>query len=112
MWWAVKERVVRAIIYATPWGRFRAGCKRQWPIIVTSCGFALAGLLVFSDNSRLACLVTVLTLLVAAALRLALPREALGVLVVRSRATDVALLLLWAVTLAGVALPPPNLWAH
>ena len=79
----------------------------QWPIGSVLLG-VLAGLFVsLVDGWRPGAVVVGLAVVVAAVLRLVLPERTLGLLVVRSRAMDVTLLLLAGVGVVVLALLVP-----
>lgn len=87
-----------------------SGWWRQWPITVVLLGVALALSLVIFDYFRRGAVVLAGSVLLAAFLRLLLPDREAGLLVVRSRRVDVAILGIFGVVLALFAfwVPPPR----
>ena len=86
------------------------GWWRQWPIIVVLVGVGVALLLVGLDYFRRGAVVLAGSVLLAAFLRLLLPEREAGLLVVRSRKVDVAILGVLGILLAVFAfwVPPPR----
>ena len=83
---------------------------RQWPIIVVLTGVGIALVLVALDYFRRGSVVLAGSVLLAAFLRLFLPEREAGLLVVRSRKIDVAVLGVLGALLALFAfwVPPPR----
>ena len=83
---------------------------RQWPISVVLAGVVVALLLVTFDYFRRGAIVLAASVLLAAFLRLLLPEREAGLLVVRSRRVDVAILGTFGILLALFAfwVPPPR----
>lgn len=83
---------------------------RQWPITVVLIGVAIALGLVAADYFRRGAVVLAGSVLLAAFLRLFLPEKEAGLLVVRSRKVDVAILGTLGLLLAIFAfwVPPPR----
>lgn len=83
---------------------------RQWPIVVVLLGVAAALVLVSLDYFRRGSIVLAGSVLLAAFLRLLLPDREAGLLVVRSRRVDVAVLGVLGALLALFAfwVPPPR----
>ena len=86
------------------------GWWQQWPIIVVLLGVAIALTLVALDYFRRGSIVLAGSVLLAAFLRLLLPDREAGLLVVRSRRVDVAVLGILGALLAVFAfwVPPPR----
>ena len=86
------------------------GWWQQWPIIVVLLGVAIALTLVALDYFRRGSVVLAGSVLLAAFLRLLLPDREAGLLVVRSRRVDVAVLGILGALLAVFAfwVPPPR----
>lgn len=86
------------------------GWWRQWPIVVVLLGVGIALALVAADFFRRGSIVLAGSVLLAAFLRLLLPDREAGLLVVRSRKVDVAILGVLGVLLALFAfwVPPPR----
>ena len=86
------------------------GWWRQWPILVVLAGVVIALALVASDYFRRGSVVLAGSVLLAAFLRLLLPEREAGLLVVRSRRVDVAVLGVLGALLAVFAfwVPPPR----
>lgn len=82
----------------------------QWPIIVVLVGVGIALILVSLDYFRRGSVVLAGSVLLAAFLRLLLPDREAGLLVVRSRRVDVAVLGVLGALLAIFAfwVPPPR----
>ncbi len=83
---------------------------RQWPIIVVLTGVGIALTLVAMDHFRRGSVVLAGSVLLASFLRLFLPDREAGLLVVRSRKIDVAVLGVLGALLALFAfwVPPPR----
>lgn len=64
----------------------------QWPITLVLIGVAVAMVMIGLDAFRRGCVVLSASVLLAAFLRLMLPEDDAGLLVVRSRKVDVAIL--------------------
>lgn len=86
------------------------GWWRQWPIFVVLLGVGIALTLVALDYFRRGAVVLAGSVLLAAFLRLLLPDREAGLLVVRSRKVDVAILGVMGILLAVFAfwVPPPR----
>ena len=86
------------------------GWWRQWPILVVLTGVVIALALVSLDYFRRGSVVLAGSVLLAAFLRLLLPDREAGLLVVRSRRVDVAVLGVLGALLAVFAfwVPPPR----
>lgn len=86
------------------------GWWRQWPILVVLAGVVIALVLVTLDYFRRGSVVLAGSVLLAAFLRLLLPDRDAGLLVVRSRRVDVAVLGVLGALLAVFAfwVPPPR----
>nr|WP_272923768.1 DUF3017 domain-containing protein [Streptomyces sp. SID3343] len=80
---------------------------REWPAVVVFGCLAAALLTAALDGFRIATVLIAATFVVAAALRLCL--HDVGVLAVRSRFTDIAVMLMFgaAVLLLGLSIPEP-----
>jgi hypothetical protein len=84
---------------------------KQWPLLIVVGGVVLGlGIAVLSEDSwRLGCLVIGCSLGVGAVERLALPRRDAGLLQVRGRAFDIAVLALTGAAIIALAiLVPPG----
>lgn len=83
---------------------------RQWPILVVLLGVVVALVLVALDYFRRGSVVLAGSVLLAAFLRLLLPDREAGLLAVRSRRVDVAILGVMGALLAIFAfwVPPPR----
>jgi len=83
---------------------------RQWPISVVLAGVVVALALVSFDYFRRGAVVLAGSVLLAAFLRLLLPQKDAGLLAVRSRRVDVAILGVLGLLLALFAfwVPPPR----
>jgi hypothetical protein len=81
---------------------------REWPLAVVLTGMALGLGVVAADHFRPGTILFALSVLAGAVLRAMLPERTAGLLVVRSRALDVATLGLLgaALTVLAVAVPP------
>lgn len=88
----------------------RRGWLRQWPITIVLVGVAVAMLLIALDYFRRGSIVLSAAVLLAAFLRLLLPDEDAGMLVVRSRKVDVITLGVLGVGLTVFTfwVPPPS----
>jgi hypothetical protein len=86
------------------------GWWQQWPIIIVLLGVGIALALVVMDYFRRGSIVLAGSVLLAAFLRLLLPDREAGLLVVRSRRVDVAILGILGALLAVFAfwVPPPR----
>ncbi len=86
------------------------GWWRQWPILVVLLGVVVALVLVALDYFRRGSVVLAGSVLLAAFLRLLLPDREAGLLAVRSRRVDVAILGVMGALLAIFAfwVPPPR----
>ncbi len=82
----------------------------QWPIIVVLAGVAVACVMIAMDSFRRGCVVLSASVLVAAFLRLLLSDRDAGLLAVRSRRLDVAILLVLGIGLGVFTfwVPPPS----
>jgi hypothetical protein len=82
---------------------------QQWPLLVVVAGVVLGLLIaVLGDNTwRIGCLVIGSALCVGAVERIALPRRDAGLLEVRGKAFDIAVL-----ALGGVAIITLAIWVH
>ena len=81
---------------------------RQWPLLlVIGCG-ASGFLAVALDHFRTGCLLIASSVLFAALARAVLPPRRVGLLVVRSRAFDLVVLLVMGVSLLVLALVVPS----
>jgi len=83
---------------------------REWPISVVLLGIALSMIFVATDHFRRGSLVLAVSVVLATFLRLFLPENQAGMLAVRSKSVDVAILAVLGVGLAIFALwvPAPN----
>jgi hypothetical protein len=83
---------------------------RQWPIALVLLGVAVACAMIAMDSFRRGCVVLSASVLLAAFLRLLLSDADAGLLVVRTRRLDVAILLVLGLGLAVFSLwvPPPS----
>jgi hypothetical protein len=72
--------------------RRRRGWLREWPITVVLIGVGIALVLIALDYFRRGSIVLSASVLLAAFLRLLLPSQDAGMLAVRSRGVDVAVL--------------------
>jgi len=86
---------------------FLAGLLRQLPLLAVLVMVAIGLLLVTFDHWRRGLVVIGLSLIIAGLLRLFLPVRRVGFLAVRSRPTDVLLLVLAGLALAVTALTIP-----
>ena len=82
----------------------------QWPIAIVFLGIGISLILIATDHFRRGSVGLAVSVLLAAFLRLFLPNSAAGMLVVRSKAVDVAVLGFLGVILTIFALwvPAPN----
>ncbi len=92
-------------VHLLPRSRFR-----EWPISLVLLGIALSMVFVATDHFRRGSLVLAVSVVLATFLRLFLPENQAGMLAVRSRSVDVAVLAVLGVGLAIFALwvPAPN----
>ena len=92
-------------VHRLPRSRFR-----EWPISLVLLGIALSRVFVATDHFRRGSLVLAVSVVLATFLRLFLPENQAGMLAVRSRSVDVAVLAVLGVGLAIFALwvPAPN----
>ena len=84
--------------------------RREWPLI-TVLGLVLVGLIVVVDGHfRRGCIVIAFALFLALFLRILLPAAGAGLLAVRSKRVDIAVLtvLATATTVLSLWVPPPN----
>lgn len=90
--------------------RHRRMSLRQWPITVVLIVVAVSMVLVATNHFRRGSVLLSAAVLIAAFLRLLLPKEDVGWLAVRARVTDVAVLGVLGVALAVLSLwvPEPN----
>ena len=90
--------------------RARRDWLRQWPITIVLAGVAVAMILIALDYFRRGSIVLSASVLLAAFLRLLLPDEDAGMLVVRSRKVDVITLGVLGVGLTVFTfwVPPPS----
>jgi hypothetical protein len=86
---------------------FLAGLLRQLPLLAVLVMVGIGLLLVTFDHWRRGLVVIGLSLIIAGLLRLLLPVRRVGFLAVRSRPTDVLLLVLAGLALAVTALTIP-----
>ena len=92
-------------VHRLPRSRFR-----EWPISLVLLGIALSTIFVATDHFRRGSLVLAVSVVLAAFLRLFLPENQAGMLAVRSKSVDVAILAVLGVGSAIFALwvPAPN----
>ncbi len=92
-------------VHRLPLARFR-----EWPISLVLLGIALSMIFVATDHFRRGSLVLAVSVVLAAFLRLFLPENQAGMLAVRSKSVDVAILAVLGVGSAIFALwvPAPN----
>jgi hypothetical protein len=90
--------------------RRRRAATREWPIILVLLCVAAGFGVVLSNHFRRGSVVIAGALLLAAFLRLVLPTRLAGLLAVRSRAFDVAVLTVLGLGLflTAVVVPPPS----
>ena len=84
--------------------------RREWPLI-TVLGLLLVGLIVVvSGHFRRGCIVVAFAIFLALFLRILLPANGAGLLAVRSKRVDVAVLTVLATstTILSLWVPPPN----
>jgi len=88
----------------------RHAILRQWPIALVLLGVGVACAMIAMDSFRRGCVVLSASVLLAAFLRLLLSDADAGLLAVRSRRLDVAILLVLGLGLAVFSLwvPPPS----
>ena len=80
--------------------RERPRWLRQWPLAVVLAGVAVALGLIALDEFRRGCVVLASSIVLGAFLRLLLAEDEVGLLAVRTRRTDVAILLAMGIGLA------------
>ena len=92
-------------VHRLPRSRFR-----EWPISLVLLGIAISMVFVATDHFRRGSLVLAVSVVLAIFLRLFLPENQAGMLSVRSKSVDVAILTVLGVGLAIFALwvPAPN----
>lgn len=81
---------------------------RQWPLLLVLAGCLTAFLTVAIDHFRAGCLLFGCSVLFAALTRAVLPARRVGLLVVRSRVFDLAVLLIMGVSLVVLAVIVPR----
>ncbi len=83
---------------------------REWPISLVMLGIGLSMIFVATDHFRRGSLVLAVSVVLATFLRLFLPENQAGMLAVRSKGVDVAVLVVLGVGLTIFALwvPAPN----
>lgn len=83
---------------------------RQWPIALVLLGMGVACAMIAMDSFRRGCVVLSASVLLAAFLRLLLSDADVGLLAVRGRRLDVAILLVLGIGLAVFSfwVPPPS----
>ena len=88
----------------------RHAVLRQWPIALVLLGVGVASAMIALDSFRRGCVVLSASVLLAAFLRLLLSDADAGLLAVRTRRIDVAILLVLGLGLAVFSLwvPPPS----
>ena len=88
----------------------RHGLLRQWPIALVLLGMAAACTMIAMDSFRRGCVVLSASVLLAAFLRLLLSDADAGLLAVRGRRLDVAILLVLGLGLGVFSfwVPPPS----
>ncbi len=93
-----------------PLPRRRGPRFAQWPIMLVFLGIGISLILIATDHFRRGSIGLAVSVLLAAFLRLFLPNSAAGMLVVRSKVVDVAVLGSLGVILTIFALwvPAPN----
>ncbi len=92
---------------SSPGGSVRSG--RWWPVLVVVTG-VVGGLLISvfgRDTWRLGCLVIGCSLLVGAAIRIVLPAREAGLLQVRGRGFDIAVLMIGGIAIVALAIAIP-----
>ena len=92
-------------VHRLPRSRFR-----EWPISLVLLGIALSMIFVATDHFRRGSLVLAVSVVLAAFLRLFLPENQAGMLAVRSKSVDMAILAVLGMGSAIFALwvPAPN----
>ncbi len=92
-------------VHRLPRSRFR-----EWPISLVMLGIGLSMIFVATDHFRRGSLVLAVSVVLAIFLRLFLPENQAGMLAVRSKSVDVAILTVLGVGLTIFALwvPAPN----
>ncbi len=92
-------------VHRLPRSRFR-----EWPISLVMLGIGLSMIFVATDHFRRGSLVLAVSVVLATFLRLFLPENQAGMLAVRSKGVDVAVLVVLGVGLTIFALwvPAPN----
>lgn len=90
--------------------RQRGYWLRQWPIAVVMLGVLASLILIALDYFRIGTILLAASVLLAAFLRLLLPDQDAGLLVVRSKRTDVTVLVVLGVALSilGFWVPAPS----
>lgn len=88
--------------------RRRGSLLREWPLTVVLIGVIAALVLVALNSFRLGAVLLAASVLLAAFLRLLLPDEDAGLLVVRSKRVDVSLLVVMGVALSVLAFWVPE----
>ena len=85
------------------------GPRWQWPLTLVLLGVAGSMVLVAVDAFRIGSVVLAASVLLAAFLRLFLPDDQAGLLVVRRRRTDVTILVIFGIGLSILSfwVPPP-----
>lgn len=98
-----------AVVHAFP-KRKRSWVVAQWPITVVFIGVGVALILIATDHFRRGAVTLAASVVLAAFLRLFLPEERAGMLVVRSRTVDVLVLGVFGVflTIFSLWVPAPN----
>jgi multisubunit Na+/H+ antiporter MnhB subunit len=93
-----------------PRPRRRRNWLAQWPITLVLLGVGVAMAMIAMDSFRRGCVVLSASVLLAAFLRLLLPEDDAGMLAVRSRRVDVAILVGLGLGLAVLTfwVPPPS----
>jgi hypothetical protein len=81
---------------------------RQWPLLLVLAGCLTAFATVALDHFRTGCLIFGCSVLLAALFRAVLPARRVGLLVVRSRAFDLLVLLSMGVSLVVLAVVVPT----
>ncbi|MDQ1617788.1 MAG: hypothetical protein QOE19_357 [Actinomycetota bacterium] len=81
---------------------------RQWPLLLVLGGCLSAFLTVALDHFRAGCLLFGFSVLLAALARAVMPARRVGLLVVRSRAFDLVVLLAMGVSLVVLAVVVPQ----